>query len=92
MGLSDVDYFGCVMEAALVSTLAPEGQQFSDAWAKIIESLPMLSETYYFHLFEQRECSLTTIIGSVCCLLLRLFTIWPTKEMKTRSYVKFSIA
>ena len=47
MGLSHVDYFGDVMKAAFVSISAPEGQQFSDAWAAIMQSLPMLSKIFY---------------------------------------------
>ena len=77
---------------AFQATQQPDGLQVSAQWVDLIEALPMLSDRFHHHLFQQHERCLEMILCSVARLLLAILTKWPTSPTptmeRTRSYFK----
>ena len=65
------------------ATEEPDGLQIPEQWIVMIEALPLLSESYYFHLFQLHKRCLEMILCSVARVLLAIFTKWPTKITQT---------
>ena len=80
---------------AFQATQQPDGLQVSAQWVDLIEALPMLSDRFHHHLFQQHERCLEMILCSVARLLLAILTKWPTSPTptmeRTRSYFKQSV-
>ena len=68
---------------ALKATEEPDGLQVPEQWVVMIEALPLLSDRYYFHLFQLHERCLEMILCSVARVLLAIFTKCPTKFTQT---------
>ena len=80
---------------AFQATQQPDGLQVSAQWVELIEGLPMLSDRFYYHLFQRNERCLEMILCSVAMVLLAILTKWPTSPTPTmecaRSYFKQSV-
>ena len=61
-------------EMAYKEVEQPDGMQIPNDWGNLVESLPLLSEDYHYHLFGLRERTLIMILISVSRVLLCLLT------------------
>ena len=73
----------------------PDGLQVPAQWMELIEALPLLSDRYFYHLFQLHERCLEMILCSVARVLLAILTKWPTKFTqtidRTKTYYKQDI-
>ena len=74
---------------AFQATQQPDGLHVSAQWMEWIEALPMLSDRYHHHLFQQHErCLEMILICSVSRVLLAILTKWPTSPTPTMEYTR----
>ena len=62
--------FNLLALQAFKATEEPDGLQVPEQWVVMIEALPLLSDRYYFHLFQLHERCLEMTLCSVARVLL----------------------